>query len=573
MTSADGGGAGQVSALLLAATELISGGAAGDEYRGRFADLLRAVRGIRAVRLAPERERPVPPEVFRLPLPPRRGRPGERDTLLVELARMGDRRWSGRPQRRRLESALAFLAHALAVPVLRDSLSAAPALVMQLNEESWFPWTTHTAQLLGAPGDPDRAAGPLTIVDPRDRVAALRAFAEVHCGLRRSARAPLRVSCRDGGELNLDTLFVDLSRVPGIEGIVVAGHDMTGARADRAAVVELLRRLPHAAFVVAHDGTVAAANGQFGELVGTQMRGAAEERALWTVAGRCLDRDEAYRRFVSVLGSRRGGSGSRLGAGRTLHAERRPLIEAGTEYGALWSFEIREERPAAPGSAHDQRGRALAAVAREIRTPATALLSLAQMLAGSRLGAMEQRSAAEVIDRNAGRLRDLAVDLELFNRLGSGQVRPRFTEVDLPSLVTEVVAAAGSRDVRSFTGRGPRARADPELLRQALGRVLDNALRYRDGGRIRVSAGFSGRRWEIEISDSGIGIPPGDLGRVPHPFERGTNAVAAGLPGAGLGLAIAGELLALQGATVRLASVLGTGTTVSIGLETVPGHR
>ncbi|WP_236794491.1 HAMP domain-containing sensor histidine kinase [Amycolatopsis sp. GM8] len=567
MTSS--GGTGQVTALLLTAADLVSSGADGEQYRGRFADLLRAVRGVRSVRAVPRPESQARQGFFLLPLPPVRGRAGAREALLVELARMGDRRWSGRAQRDRLESVLVFLSHALAMPALRDSVSAAPLLLLGLTRDSWFPCTGRTARELGTPQDPDRAAGPLTMVDPRDRITALRAFAKVHSGLKTSARAHLRLSRRAGDELTVNAFFIDLTGVPGIDGIIVAGHDVTQAGADRAAVRELLPRLPHAAFLIGHDGAVVLANRRFAQLTGTPgWPGTGEDRALWTVAAGCQDQQDAFRRFQSVLTARRGTADVTLGAGRTLVAERRPLVESGTETGALWTFEVRDDRPAAeePDARH---GKALAAVAQEVSAPVTALLSLGGLLGDTRLGAgaMEQRSTAEVINRNAGRLRRLADHLLLLNRLDRGELRVRRTEVDVPSLVAEVVAATASGAIRQVATPGPTAHVDSALLRQILGEVLENAVRYGESRSIRVTTGFAAGWWTVEIADSGIGIPPGELDRVARPFERGTNVVNGGYPGAGLGLAIAEELVKAHGGTLRLSSVFGVGTTVAIGLK------
>ncbi|MTD54502.1 sensor histidine kinase [Amycolatopsis pithecellobii] len=570
MTSAGNGGAAQLSLLLVTAAELVSSRADGAQYRGRFAELIASVPGVRSVRLAAADETPAGQGIFRIPLPPRAGHPGERDVLLVQPAGMGDRHWIGRAQRERVESVLVFLSRALAVPTLLGSVSGAPVLLVRLTADGWFPCSAHTAELIGGPGDPDRAAGPLTMVHPRDRIVALRAFGTVHSGLSRSASARLRVSGRAGGELSLDVLFLDLRSVPGIDGIVVAGHDVTQARADHSAVRELLFRLPQAAFIAGNGGTVAIANAALAQLTGTRAQdwtGASEERVLRTVSASCLDERDAYNRLLSVLGARRGETGAGLGGGRTLTAERRPLVESGVETGALWTFDVRDNRAATEEPVPNRdRNKALSAVAHEIRTPMTALLSFAGLLADSRLGALsvEQRSAAEVINRNAGQLVRLADDLQLLNRLESGEVRVRFAATDVPALVRELVAEHRG-DITYVTGQGPRAHADPVLVRQILRYVLDNAVRY-GGARIRAGASFAQGWWTIEIADSGIGIPNGELDRVLRPFERGTNVTGSGLAGAGLGLAIAGELVKLHGGTLRLASVAGTGTTVSIGL-------
>ena len=68
------------------------------------------------------------------------------------------------------------------------------------------------------------------------------------------------------------------------------------------------------------------------------------------------------------------------------------------------------------------------------------------------------------------------------------------------------------------------------------------------------------------MSDSGIGIPPGEIDGLFSRFTRGSNAAAAGLPGSGLGLSIVQLLTEMHGGHVSVHSVLGAGTTFSVFL-------
>ena len=72
--------------------------------------------------------------------------------------------------------------------------------------------------------------------------------------------------------------------------------------------------------------------------------------------------------------------------------------------------------------------------------------------------------------------------------------------------------------------------------------------------------------WRIDVSDTGIGIPPDEKARLFDLFIRGSNARTAGLPGTGLGLAIVKSLVEMHGGHVKVESVLDRGTTFSVFL-------
>jgi two-component system phosphate regulon sensor histidine kinase PhoR len=86
------------------------------------------------------------------------------------------------------------------------------------------------------------------------------------------------------------------------------------------------------------------------------------------------------------------------------------------------------------------------------------------------------------------------------------------------------------------------------------------------GGGVRVTAAADGQGWRIDVQDSGIGIPPDDIGHLFDRFFRASNATMAGRPGSGLGLSIVKEVAELHGGRVEVTSTLGSGTTVHLFL-------
>jgi PAS domain S-box-containing protein len=503
-----------------------------------------------------------------------------------------------------LESALAVIATAVApsVPWLpRDSaiaqlLTHTRSIIVRLDEGEWSVLSEAVTPVLGYSPDLVPSLEPLSVIDPRDKYPALRAFVRTRTGRCRECIVDLRVRSADGSTVVLETVFADLTGAPGVQAVVAYGIDVTEQRAERARFRALVMRLGGAALVVDERGGLVLANDAFTQLFGTQVGGWGGEdceAALCAVAARCRDPEIAHQHLVDLTSRRRRSTGRLdLVDGCILDLEQHPLAEEGIHLGSLWLFrdvtaEVatraaleRDSRAAA--FALERQNRLLATVSHEFRTPLTALLSFAELLADPRLGALNetQRSAIEVITRNTERLLRLVDDLLLLTRLESKQLPLRFSEVDVPELVRAAVAdraleaRARHVEITCEADEGPPLLADTGRLHQVLGNVLSNALKFgAGGGSIQVSAEFSASAWAIETADSGIGIPPDDLVRITHSFERGSNAVDAGISGSGLGLAVCREVVELHGGTLSIASVLNVGTTVRIVLPVEGGRQ
>lgn len=114
----------------------------------------------------------------------------------------------------------------------------------------------------------------------------------------------------------------------------------------------------------------------------------------------------------------------------------------------------------------------------------------------------------------------------------------------------------------------PRVVADPQVLRDVLGEVVANALRFTPvGGRIRLLAERAGEGVRVEVSDTGIGVPAADVPRLGEPFFRAANAPATTDPAAGVGLAMVRRAVEGVGGRLRVASVEGKGTSVEVWLR------
>jgi signal transduction histidine kinase len=222
----------------------------------------------------------------------------------------------------------------------------------------------------------------------------------------------------------------------------------------------------------------------------------------------------------------------------------------------------------------EQRAQFLAIVSHELRTPLTSIVSFSELLRGESAGlSADGLRFLDIIERNADRLLRLIDDLLMLNRLEAGKLPLDLTDVALGSLLADAVknaipVAAKSRvTVHLEAGDGPSARADPRRLLQVLDNLIGNAIKFsHPGDPIVVKASYAGGSWRIDVSDTGIGIPPDEAARLFGPFIRGSNARVAGLPGTGLGLSIVKTLVEMHGGYIEVESELDEGTTFSVYL-------
>ena len=217
--------------------------------------------------------------------------------------------------------------------------------------------------------------------------------------------------------------------------------------------------------------------------------------------------------------------------------------------------------------------RFLATVSHELRSALTSIVSYAELIREE--GGLSPTAARflDIISRNAERITKLVGDLLLLSRIEAGMIPLELAGVSVAEVVTEAVQAAAPgppRRASALDGAvpdGPPVLADRARLVQVIDNLIANAVKFTDeGGQVGVTAAADGREWRIDVTDSGIGIPPDEIGRLFDRFFRASNAASAGLPGSGLGLSIVKEVAELHGGRVEVTSTLGAGTTVHLFL-------
>jgi signal transduction histidine kinase len=187
--------------------------------------------------------------------------------------------------------------------------------------------------------------------------------------------------------------------------------------------------------------------------------------------------------------------------------------------------------------------RFVADAAHEINTPLTALQTNLELIANEEDGA-DRRTFVAQAQIQMERLAALTTGLLELSRIEANMVKEKYVPLDLIALVQETSELYASRAEQAGLSFSLEIRPEPVTiwgdktqLRLAIGNLLDNALKFTPtGGLVRVVVHQKGQWAELQIEDTGIGIPAEDLPQLFHRFHRGHNA--AGYPGSGLGLAI-----------------------------------
>lgn len=236
----------------------------------------------------------------------------------------------------------------------------------------------------------------------------------------------------------------------------------------------------------------------------------------------------------------------------------------------------------------EQQRQFVANASHELRTPVTNIKLRSEALLG---GAVTDRARAAryltEIDSEAdrlGRLANTLLDLSRLESTAPSQGDPP-ERIDPASLLTSVaddlrlrVENAGLSLVVDAPAGRPAIFVRPEQIEAALINLLDNSIKFTpSGGMVSLSAQAVGEVCRIKVSDTGLGIPAEDLPyvfdrfyRVDKAHSRQSGQDSPG-SGAGLGLAITRALVEENGGQIRVASVVGEGTTFTVDFPLVNG--
>jgi signal transduction histidine kinase len=212
-------------------------------------------------------------------------------------------------------------------------------------------------------------------------------------------------------------------------------------------------------------------------------------------------------------------------------------------------------------------------VSHELRSPMAAVIGAARTLQDRwrMLSPAQRESFLALIGDETSRLAELVGDVLDTSRIEAGTFSYRFEEVDLARVVDEAVEAAVLAQqevpvVGSVVGRIPPIRGDRARLRQVLGNLIDNAVKYSpEGGEVRVSAAAANGAVRIAVRDAGPGIPDDQQLRIFEKFGR-AEVDGGSKPGTGLGLFIARSIAEAHGGSLDVSSGAEPGSTFTVTL-------
>ncbi len=449
---------------------------------------------------------------------------------------------------------------------------------------------------------------------PDDVPAALEARADVQRVPGGSITRVCRMRHADGAWRWIEYTTTNRLQDPDVGAFVINFRDVTTRKQGHDALrfqAQLLDAVGQPVIATGLDGRITywnrAAEGLYGwaasavvgrHLVDVIFAPADQARGLATMAD--LQRGEARTREVS--GRRRDGTtffvlvtctpvrdehGQTVGLiGVSLDLTDRKRFEA--ELGAARDVAL---------AASQAKSEFLANMSHEIRTPMNAILGMADLLAETPL-TEEQQEYVGIFRRAGDTLLSLIDDILDLSKVEAGQLTLEATEFAIRELVedtVEVLAARAHAKGLELTCEiapdvPPRVVGDPQRLRQVLLNLLGNAVKFTARGEVNLRLERQGLApntpedqgppaetllaapvaLRFVVRDTGIGIPPEQLGAVFGAFTQVDASTTRRFGGTGLGLAIVERLVVLMGGRIEVESLPGQGTTFSFGLSLEP---
>lgn len=269
---------------------------------------------------------------------------------------------------------------------------------------------------------------------------------------------------------------------------------------------------------------------------------------------------------------------------RALDQEYRAFLELvagqiGQAVGDVRAYEAERRRAESLAELDRAKTTFLSNVSHEFRTPLTLLLGpLEDALLEPSLPDHERRQM-EVAHRNALRLLRLVNTLLDFSRIEAGRVQATYEPTDLATLTADLASTfrsamekAGLELVVDCPPLDRPVYVDRDMWEKIILNLLSNAFKFTLEGSITVAQHQVGDHVDVVVRDTGVGIPPEELGRVFQRFHRVTQPRARTHEGTGIGLALVQELVSLHGGTIHAESVPGEGTAFVINLPTGIDH-
>ena len=218
----------------------------------------------------------------------------------------------------------------------------------------------------------------------------------------------------------------------------------------------------------------------------------------------------------------------------------------------------------------------LAMLGHELRNPLASVSNAAQLLKAARGQPQVLENVSAILGRQVEQMTRLVDDLLEVGRVTGGKVRLQREPLDLAHTVVRLLdtwrndGRFAHHDV-STDLQPAWVSADPTRIEQVFSNLLDNALKYTPaGGQIRISLRSDDAKAILQISDTGLGMPPELIGRVFDLFVQGERSLAREPGGLGIGLTMVKRLVELHDGTVQASSDgRNNGATFTVELPTI----
>lgn len=373
----------------------------------------------------------------------------------------------------------------------------------------------------------------------------------------------------DGTEFPVE---ISLSPLQTPDGILVSAavRDLTDRRLAERRFQDLLEGAPDGKVIVDAAGLIVLVNVETERIFGYDRTELLGQPIEMLVPERDREQHQLFRAAFHELPSRRA-----MAPGRQLNALRKDGTEFPAEItlaplttadGVLVSAAVRDvsERVALQSQADRIKAEFLATVSHELRTPLTSVIGYTEMLddlPGGHLSDLA-RSFLHVITRSAQRELRLVDDLLTLVAMDDEAFRVTRESVDVRELVSAVMEeVALDARTRGLTlsldyDAGPHWELDPTRIAQALASLLNNAIKFSlPGGAVSVTVTDRDGQLQIDVHDTGPGVPEAERDKIFERLFRGEDAVQGEVPGAGLGLPIARAIVEAHGGTLALLDV------------------
>lgn len=232
-------------------------------------------------------------------------------------------------------------------------------------------------------------------------------------------------------------------------------------------------------------------------------------------------------------------------------------------------------------SANRAKSEFLANMSHEIRTPLNGIIGYIELLQMTQLSE-QQSDYMGSIQKGSELLLDMINDLLDFSKIEAGRIELEEIPFDFVALIEDTVhlmaKGAYEKNIALICAIDPRIPhyiiGDPVRLRQIILNLLSNAVKFTQEGEIivtieylqRIEGGFSVR---CDVSDTGVGIPEEQIGRLFQAFKQGDAGTTRKYGGTGLGLSIANQLTELMGGTLTVSSIPKEGSIFSFSLTLI----